>query len=78
MVTVGRSLLDPTSEPWIEYEDERYLVGRVAPEENARRKKNGPSPRRTQTGVDVSFDPTGVLLDALVGRRPNRGEGGPR
>ena len=68
VVVVGRSLLDPSSDPWIEHEGQRYLVGRVDAEENARRKKNGPAANRVQRGIDVPFDPAGALLDALVGR----------
>jgi putative transposase len=67
VVVVGRSLLDTTSDPWIEHEEQRYLVGRVDAEDNARRKKNGPSPKRAARGIDVPFDPAGALLDALVG-----------
>ncbi|HMI90354.1 MAG TPA: hypothetical protein VK509_03275 [Polyangiales bacterium] len=78
VVVVGRSLLDPTSHPWIEHEDQRYLVGRVDAEENARRKSNGPCPNRSQRGIDVPFDPAGALLDALVGRRPQRKDKGAR
>lgn len=69
VVVVGRSLLDPTADPWIEHEGQRYLVGRVDPEENARRKKLGPSPKRAGRGLDVPFDPTTALVDALMGRR---------
>lgn len=68
LVVVARSLLDVTSDPWIEYEDERYLLNRVDPEENARRKKHGPTAKRTQRGLDVPFDPAGALLDKLLGR----------
>ena len=71
VVTIGRSLLDPTSDPWIEHEDQRYLVGRVDAEENARRKKHGPRHNRAGRGLDVPFDPAGALVDALVGRRAN-------
>lgn len=66
VVVVGRTLLDPTADPWIEHEGERYVLGRVNAEANARRKKQNCRPRR---GVDVPFDPPGVLLDALVGRQ---------
>jgi hypothetical protein len=69
VVTVGRSLLDSSSDPWIEHEGERYLIGRVDPEENARRKKQGPAGKRPQRGLDVPFDPPGALLDVLVGRK---------
>ena len=68
VVVIGRSLLDPMADPWIEHEDERYLVGRVNAEYNARRKKDGPNPNRTRRGLDVPFDPPGALLNALVGR----------
>src|SRR5919108_248463 len=68
VVTVGRSLLDVTRDPWIEHEGQRYLVGRVDAEENARRKKHGPSPKRSRRGIDVPFDPAGALLDAHLGR----------
>jgi hypothetical protein len=77
VVTVARSLLDVSTHPWIEHEEERYLLGLVNPEENARRKKEGPMAKRPQNGLDVSFDPPGALLDALLQRRP-RGDGGVR
>ena len=76
VVVVGRSLLDPTSDPWIEHEEQRYLVGRVDAQENARRKKNGPFPKRGRRGIDVPFDPAGALVDALVGRHSDRDEEG--
>lgn len=78
VVVVGRSLLDVTSDPWIEHEGARYLVGRVNAEENARRKKDGPSPNRSRRGIDVSFDPAGALLDAHVGREPAHADAGAR
>jgi len=78
VVVVARSLLDPTSEPWIEHEGQRYLVGRVDAEENARRKKHGPSPNRTRSGIDVPFDPAGALLDSMLGRQSDRTQGGAR
>jgi transposase InsO family protein len=68
IVVVARTLLDPTADPWIEHEGERYVLGRVDAEENARRKKQGPSANRPRRGLDVPFDPPGALLDALVGR----------
>jgi hypothetical protein len=76
VVVVGRSLLDPTSDPWIEHEGQRYLVGRVDAQENARRKKHGPFPKRGRRGIDVPFDPAGALVDALVGRHSDDGEEG--
>ncbi|MCC7534762.1 MAG: DDE-type integrase/transposase/recombinase [Deltaproteobacteria bacterium] len=68
VVHVGRTLLDPSADPWIEHEGQRYLLGRVDAQENARRKKQGPFANRPRRGLDVSFDPPGALLDALVGR----------
>lgn len=68
VVVVARSLLDVTTPPWIEHEGERYLLGPVNPEENARRKKDGPQPNRPRQGLDVPFDPPGALLDALLRR----------
>ena len=67
-VVVVRSLLDPTSDPWVEHEGQRYVLGRVDPEENARRKKSGPWANRPQRGLDVPFDPASTMLDALMGR----------
>lgn len=77
VVVVARTLLDVTTDPWIEHEGERYLLTRVDPEENARRKKTGPSANRPQRGLDVPFDPPGALLDALM-RRGRDHDGGER
>ena len=74
VVTVARSLLDVSTHPWIEHEEERYLLGPVNPEENARRKKEGPAANRPKQGLDVPFDPPGALLDALLKR--NAGDDG--
>ena len=73
-VTVVRNLLDVTTAPWIEYEEQRYPLGRVAAEDNARRKKEGPCSNRPARGVDVPFDPSGALLDALVRAERDGGE----
>lgn len=77
IVVVARSLLDVSTLPWIEHEDDRYLLGPVNPEENARRKKESPGANRAKQGLDVPFDPPGALLDALLKRKPD-GEGGAR
>jgi putative transposase len=69
VVTIARTLLDVTADPWIEHEGQRYLLARVDPEENARRKKSGPMANRPQRGLDVPFDPPGALLDALLRRK---------
>ncbi|MBX3276326.1 MAG: DDE-type integrase/transposase/recombinase [Sandaracinaceae bacterium] len=78
VVVVARTLLDVTADPWIEHEGERYLLCRVEPEENARRKRVGPSANRPQRGLDVSFDPPGALLDAMMRRGPGSDDGGAR
>jgi putative transposase len=75
VVTIARSLLDVSTLPWIEHEEERYLVARVDAEENARRKKQGPQPNRTRQGLDVPFDPAGALLDSLMKRGPGESRG---
>jgi transposase InsO family protein len=77
VVVVARSLLDVSTLPWIEHEDDRYLIGPVNPEENARRKKEGPGANRARQGLDIPFDPPGTLLDALLKRNPD-GSGGAR
>ena len=71
LVTIARSLLDVSTHPWLEYEGARYLLGPVNPEENARRKKEGPMANRPRQGLDVPFDPTAALLDALLKRGPH-------
>lgn len=73
-VTVVRNLLDVTTAPWIEHEEQRYPLGRVAAEDNARRKKEGPCSNRPARGLDVPFDPSGALLDALVRAERDGGE----
>lgn len=65
VVVVGRTLLDPTADPWIDHEGERHALNRVNAEANARRKKDNTRPRR---GLDVPFDPPGALVNALVAR----------
>ena len=77
VVVVARSLLDISTDPWIEHEDSRYLIARVDPEENARRKKDGAGANRAQRGLDVPFDPAGAMLNALLKRKPSD-EGGDR
>lgn len=68
-VTVGRSLLNVTSDPWIEHEDQRFELRPVDPVANGRRKEPNHRERR---GLDVPFDPPGALLDKMLGR--TRGE----
>ena len=70
LVTVARSLLDPTELPWVEHEQQRLPLRRVDPQSNARRKEH-----RSRTGIDaVAFDPAGALLDRALGRSTTVGE----
>mgnify|MGYP001767123249 CR=1 FL=1 len=67
VVAVARSLLDPTSAPWLEHEGQRFPLQHVDPVANGR---SDDRPHRTaKTGLDLAFDPPGALLDALVGRK---------
>ena len=70
LVTVARSLLDPTEPPWVEHEQQRLPLRPVDPQRNARRKEH-----RSRTGIDaVAFDPAGALLDRALGRSNTAGE----
>lgn len=63
VMTVARSLLDPTEPPWIEHEDERFKLLRADPVANAKR----PRSRRPRRGIDaVPFDPPTALLRELL------------
>jgi transposase InsO family protein len=70
-VVVGRTLLDPTSAPWLEHEDQRYVLHRVDPVANASRPRSE-RVHRAKRGLDVAFDPPSAMLDAMLGRK--RGE----
>jgi hypothetical protein len=66
IITIGRSLLDPTEAPWLEHEDQRH---RLEPVDPSRRRptKRLHCPRR---GIDaVPFDPPGALLDEATGKK---------
>ena len=68
-VTVARSLLDPSTPPWVEHEDQRLALRAVDPKANGKAKR-APRPPRTK-GVDsVPFDPAEAVLDRFVGRKP--------
>ena len=69
IVTVARSLVNPTELPWVEHEDRRHTLRPVDPKINARRqrKRSTGKPR----GIDaVPFDPPGALLEQALGRKP--------
>jgi putative transposase len=69
VVTIARSLLDPTQPPWVEHEDQRLLLEPVDPEANANRPRNS----RLRTGIDaMNFDPASAMLArALNEERPS-------
>ncbi|HBQ12545.1 MAG TPA: transposase [Myxococcales bacterium] len=69
VVTVARSLIDPSEAPWVEHEDRRLPLRVVDPVANGRR----PSKRKAskRTGLDTPFDPPGALLAARLGKEPN-------
>jgi putative transposase len=61
-VTVARSLLDVHAAPWVEYADKSYTLRLTDPVANGRRKRDATPPRKL-SGLDVLFDPVGVLLN---------------
>jgi hypothetical protein len=65
-MVVGRSLLDTTSIPWLEHEEQRYLLHRVDPVANAKRTREPIANRRPKRGLDVPFDPPSALLAAML------------
>jgi transposase InsO family protein len=71
IVTLARVLLDPSTPPWIEHEDQRLALRPVDPRANAKRSRK--TSKRAARGIDavpfapVPFDPNGARLDALVG-----------
>jgi transposase InsO family protein len=73
IVTVARTLVDSTSSPWVEHEDQRLGLHRVDIVANARRARR----RLVHTqrrGIDaVDFDPPGALLDEALSRRARDG-----
>jgi putative transposase len=72
VVTVGRSYLEPTSAPWVEYEGKRLLLHLVDPVRNARRKRppRRPRPPAAPPKPVVPFDPTGALLARTPNEEP--------
>ena len=67
-VTIARALLETQSAPWVEYKGQRYALRPVDAKRNGkahRRKAHRPA-----SGIDVPFDPAGVLLASAVGRSP--------
>jgi hypothetical protein len=74
LVTVARCLALPDEPPWIEHEGKPFPLEPVDPKANARRPRardnlDAPHPSR------VDFDPTRILIDRALGRRPDSGSG---
>jgi putative transposase len=68
-VVVGRSLLDSTSDPWLEHEGQRFALQRVDPVANASRTRVAQTSHRSKRGLDVPFDPPSALLAAMLGHK---------
>ncbi len=67
IVTVARALSCPEQAPWVEHEDQRYLLQVVDPVANGERRVR----RQPKPGIDaVDYDPAGVVLDKALRRRP--------
>jgi putative transposase len=74
LVTVARSMVDADDPPWIEYEDKVYPLRPVDPVKNARRARSPMCLDQTHP-ARIPFDPTGVLVDRALGRKPARRSG---
>jgi len=71
VVTIGYSLAEPDTAPWLEHASKRHPLTPVNPVKNSKLKR---PPRKSQGEVDpekkrnVAFDPPGTLLDRAAGR----------
>lgn len=66
IVTIARSLLDPSKLPWVEHEEQRLTLRPVDAQKNAERS----SCHRAKKGIDaVPFDPPGALLASATGQQ---------
>lgn len=67
-VVVARSLADADAPPWVEHDEQRYLLKPVCAVANGKLKRKR---RKRNTNVDaVDFDPARTLLDVYLGRTP--------
>lgn len=69
VVEVAFCVVTPGEPPWVEHEGERFVLHRVDPKRNARRRRRA-QPRATSPSVP--FDPPKALLDRAVGRTPTK------
>lgn len=69
VVTVARSLIDPTEAPWVEHEERRLSLREVDPVANGQRRSQRKLSAK-KSGLDTPFDPPGALLAARLGKRP--------
>jgi len=67
VVSVARSLIDPTEHPWVEHEGRRLPLRPVDPIANGQR-RSPRKPSAKKTGLDTPFDPPGALLAARLGK----------
>jgi transposase InsO family protein len=68
VVTVLRSLLDPTDPPWVEHEDKHLALHCVDAVANGRRPRPADPPTDMPVTKRIPFDPPKALLDRAVGR----------
>jgi len=67
IVTIGRTLLETQSAPWVEQEGQKLVLRRVDPAHNGATNRRNSAPRPAR-GIDVPFDPAGATLRAAIGR----------
>ncbi len=67
LVTVSRCLVDPEEPPWLEHEGHRFVLHRVDPVANSRRRR-APDNLDAPHHARISFDPNRALLDKAMGR----------
>jgi putative transposase len=63
-VVIARTLHDSSELPWIEHEDQRYILTPIVPRKHALQRRP-----RARRGIDaLPFDPAGVLLAQATGK----------
>lgn len=73
-VTIARALLETQSAPWVETDGQRLPLRPVDPVHNGQTARRSKA-QRPARGLDVPFDPAGVLLRAAVGRDKGEEDG---
>jgi transposase InsO family protein len=68
VVTLGYSLADPLSPPWLEHEGKRIALRPIDPKKNAQRGRPPRKPSPDAPSRHVHFDPPKALLDRASGK----------